>query len=275
MWKSSLDGFAAFPCVLVSVAAASTSVDWSTALARAPLMPLAALFVLVILAAGRERGELLSFDPERAVTVDVVVPALGAAAWQRSDDGWTARVDVRAVEQGRRPVAGPERAWLRLRGEGSPPPERRLRVRGYFSRRAGVSQPEPVAAGRLGAQREEPGADRADGRSAGVGPSGRRRTAAASPAPARRGAGAWRPAGPGARVRRRPAGAARVAHRPPSGRPVSPACRFGSARRAPPERLLVESPVRSRAASRRSARSRCCSSMAASSVHGHRCSGRR
>lgn len=135
MWKSPLDGFAAFPCVLVSVAAASTSVDWSTALARAPLMPLAALFVLVIVAAGGERGELLSFDPERSVTVDVLVPVLGATAWQRTDEGWTARVEVHAVEQGGRPVAGPERVWLRLRGEGPPPPERRLRVRGYFSRR--------------------------------------------------------------------------------------------------------------------------------------------
>ena len=135
MWKSPLDGFAAFPCVLVSVAAASTSVDWSTALARAPLMPPAALLVLVILAAGGERGELLSFDPERAVTVDVLVPVLGAAAWQRTDEGWTARVDVHAVEQAGRTVAGPEHAWLRLRGEGSPPAERRLRVRGYFSRR--------------------------------------------------------------------------------------------------------------------------------------------
>ena len=89
----------------------------------------------MILAAGRERSELVSFDPDRAVTVDVVVPVLGAAAWQSTDEGWTARVDVHAVEQAGRPVAGPHRAWLRLRGEGSPPPERRLRVRGYFSRR--------------------------------------------------------------------------------------------------------------------------------------------
>jgi competence protein ComEC len=117
------------------VAAVSTSVDWSTALARAPLLPLAALLVLMILGTDRERSELLSLDPDRSVTVDVVVPVLGAAAWQRTDEGWTARVEVHAVEQAGRPVAGPDRAWLRLRGEGSPPPERRLRVRGYFSRR--------------------------------------------------------------------------------------------------------------------------------------------
>ena len=40
-----------------------------------------------------------------------------------------------AVEQAGRRVSGPERAWLRLRGGMPPPPERRLRVRGYFSRR--------------------------------------------------------------------------------------------------------------------------------------------
>ena len=117
------------------MAAAPTSVDWSAALARAPLLPLAALFVLVILAAGRERTEHPAFDPDLSVTAEVVVPVLGAAGWQLTDDGWTARADVRAVEQAGRPVAGPDRVWLRLRGEGSPPPEPRLRVRGYFSRR--------------------------------------------------------------------------------------------------------------------------------------------
>ena len=135
MWNQPPVGFAASPCVLVSVAAASTSVDWSTALTRAPLLPLAALLAVAILAGGRERSELPGFDPERPVAVDVAVPALGAAAWQRTDEGWTARAEVHAVEQAGRPVAGPERAWLRLRGEGSPPAERRLRVRGYFSRR--------------------------------------------------------------------------------------------------------------------------------------------
>lgn len=136
MWNWPAGGLAASPCVLVSVAAAWTSVDWSTALTRAPLLPLAALLAVAILADGRERSALPGFDPERPVAVDVAVPALGAAAWQRTDEGWTARVDVHAVEQAGRPVAGPDRAWLRLRGEGSPPPERRLRVRGYFSRRS-------------------------------------------------------------------------------------------------------------------------------------------
>lgn len=117
------------------MAAASTSVDWSTALTRAPLLPLAALLAVAILADGRERAALPGFNPERPVAVDVAVPALGAAAWQRTDEAWTARVDVHAVEQAGRPVAGPDRAWLRLRGEGSPPPEGGLRVRGYFSRR--------------------------------------------------------------------------------------------------------------------------------------------
>lgn len=109
--------------------------DWTAALRRAPLLPLAAVSLVAILAGGRERAELPGFDPERPVAVDVAVSVLGAAAWQRTDEGWTARVDVHAVEQAGRPVAGPDRAWLRLRGEGSPPAERRLRVRGYFSRR--------------------------------------------------------------------------------------------------------------------------------------------
>ena len=135
VWNWPAGSLAASPCVLVSVAAASTSVDWSTALTRAPLLPLAALVTVAILAGGRERSELPGFDPERPVAVEVAVPALAAAAWQLADDGWTARADVHAVEQAGRPVAGPDRAWLRLRGEGSPPPERRLRVRGYFSRR--------------------------------------------------------------------------------------------------------------------------------------------
>ena len=40
-----------------------------------------------------------------------------------------------AVEQAGRRVSGPDRAWLRLRGGMPPPPERQLRVRGYFGRR--------------------------------------------------------------------------------------------------------------------------------------------
>ncbi len=95
---------------------------------------MAALFAAALLAGGRDAG-LPSFDPERPVTVEVGVPALGAAAWERADDGWTALVAVHAIEQARRPVAGPRRAWLRLRGERAPPPEARLRARGYLSRR--------------------------------------------------------------------------------------------------------------------------------------------
>ncbi len=53
----------------------------------------------------------------------------------RAGDGWVAKVRVIAVEQAGRRVSGPDRAWLRLQGGMAPPPERRLRVRGYFSRR--------------------------------------------------------------------------------------------------------------------------------------------
>lgn len=63
------------------------------------------------------------------------MPVLGAAAWERADRGWTARARVRTIEQSGRRVAGPGRVWLRLGGERAPPPETRLRVRGYFSRR--------------------------------------------------------------------------------------------------------------------------------------------
>ena len=125
---------------------------------QAPLLPLAAVLVAALVADGRGPDQLGVLDPERPVTADVVVPALGAAAWQPvwrgpapgpdhsarppsgartppAEEGWAARVRVLAVEQGGRPVSGPDRAWLRLRGAARPPPERLLRVRGYFSRR--------------------------------------------------------------------------------------------------------------------------------------------
>ncbi len=104
------------------------------ALVQAPLLPLAAVLVVALVADGRGREQLGVLDPARPVTAEVAVPALGAAAWQRADDGWIARVRVMAVEQAGRQVGSPDRAWLRLRG-GMPPPERQLRVRGYFSRR--------------------------------------------------------------------------------------------------------------------------------------------
>ena len=125
---------------------------------QAPLLPLAAVLVAALVAERRGSEQLGVLDPERPVTADVAVPALGAAAWQpvrrgpapladnsarpssgartaSADDGWAARVRVLAVEQGGRRVSGPDRAWLRLRGASHPPPERLLRVRGYFSRR--------------------------------------------------------------------------------------------------------------------------------------------
>lgn len=110
-------------------------VEWSPLLVRAPLLPVSAVFVIALLVGGRSQEQLATFDPLRPVTAEVAVPALGASSWQRAEDGWTARVRVTAVEQGSRRVAGPNRAWLRLRGDSRPPPERQVRVRGYFSRR--------------------------------------------------------------------------------------------------------------------------------------------
>ncbi len=104
-------------------------------LVKAPLLPLAAVFVVVLVAGGYGREQFHVFDPARPVIVEVRVPGFGAAAWQRADEGWTARVRVLAVEQAGRRVTGPDRAWLRLRGAAPPPPERQLRVRGYFGRR--------------------------------------------------------------------------------------------------------------------------------------------
>ncbi len=104
-------------------------------LVKAPLLPLAAVFVVVLVAGGYGREQFHVFDPARPVIAEVRVPGFGAAAWQRADEGWTARVRVLAVEQAGRRVTGPDRAWLRLRGAAPPPPERQLRVRGYFSRR--------------------------------------------------------------------------------------------------------------------------------------------
>ncbi len=105
------------------------------ALRRAPLLPLAAALSVVLLAEGPGASRLPDLDPERPATVEVAVPALGAAAWERADHGWTARARVHVIEQSGRRVAGPGRVWLRLGGEGAPPPEARLSVRGYFSRR--------------------------------------------------------------------------------------------------------------------------------------------
>ena len=127
-------------------------------LVRAPLLPLAAVLVAAFAANGRGQEQLAVFDPARPVVVDVAVPSFGPAAWQpvrrgpvppargladpssggrlaSAEDGWVAKVRVHAVEQAGRRVAGPDRAWLRLRGARPPPPERELRVRGYFSRR--------------------------------------------------------------------------------------------------------------------------------------------
>ena len=117
------------------VLVAAVPLDWTTALRRAPLLPLAAALSVLLLAEGPGGSRLPALDPERPATVEVAVPVLGAAAWERGDHGWTARARVRAIEQAGRRVAGPGRVWLRLGGEGAPPPETRLRVRGYFSRR--------------------------------------------------------------------------------------------------------------------------------------------
>ncbi|MDE2850477.1 MAG: DNA internalization-related competence protein ComEC/Rec2 [Acidobacteriota bacterium] len=117
------------------VLVAAGPVDWTTALCRAPLLPLAAAMAAILIAGGFGSSRLPTLDPERPATVEVAVPALGAAAWERADHGWTARARVRVIEQSGRRVAGPGRIWLRLGGEGRPPPETRLRVRGYFSRR--------------------------------------------------------------------------------------------------------------------------------------------
>ena len=117
------------------VLVAAKPVGWTTALRRAPLLPLAAAAVVLILAGGGDGPRLPALDPERPATVDLAVPVLGAAAWERADDGWAARAGVRAIEQAGRRVDGPGRVWLRLRGEEAPPAETRLRVRGYFSRR--------------------------------------------------------------------------------------------------------------------------------------------
>ena len=114
---------------------AAGSVDWTTALRRAPLLPLAAALALLLLARGGDGSRAPAFDPERPVVAEVAVPILGASAWQRDEDGWTARARVRWTEQAGRRVDGPARVWLRLRSEDAPPRERRLRVRGYFSRR--------------------------------------------------------------------------------------------------------------------------------------------
>ena len=117
------------------MAAAPRSAKRTPALVQAPLLPLAAVLVVALIADGRGREQLGVFDPARPVIAEVVVPAQGAAAWRRADDGWAARVRVAAVEQAGRQVRGPDRAWLRLRGGAPPPPERQLQVRGYFSRR--------------------------------------------------------------------------------------------------------------------------------------------
>ncbi len=111
------------------------SVDRTTVLLRAPLLPFAAVLAVVLLVDGSGVRDTPAFDPERPVTAELRVPVLGAAAWQQTEDGWTARVRVRSVVQSGRSVAGPDRAWLRLNGDEAPPAGTRLRVRGYFSRR--------------------------------------------------------------------------------------------------------------------------------------------
>ncbi|MYA08008.1 MAG: DNA internalization-related competence protein ComEC/Rec2 [Holophagales bacterium] len=117
------------------VLVAAGPLDWTTALRRAPLLPLAAALSVVLLAEGPGGSRVLELDPERPATVDVAVPVLGAAAWERADHGWTARARVHVIEQSGRRVPGPGRVWLRLGGEQAPPQETRLQVRGYFSRR--------------------------------------------------------------------------------------------------------------------------------------------
>lgn len=117
------------------VLVAAGPLDWTTALRRAPLLPLAAALAAVLLVDGPGSSRLPALDPERPATVEVEVPVLGASAWERADRGWTSRARVRAIEQSERRVAGPGRVWLRLGGERAPPPQTRLRVRGYFSRR--------------------------------------------------------------------------------------------------------------------------------------------
>lgn len=117
------------------MAAVPRSAKRTPALIRAPLLPLAAVLVVALAMSGRGHEQLGVLDPARPVTADVAVPLLGAASWQRAGDGWTARVRIHAVEQLGRQVGAPDRAWLRLRGRLPPPPDRRLRARGYLSRR--------------------------------------------------------------------------------------------------------------------------------------------
>ncbi len=111
--------------------------DWTAAWRRTPLFPVAAAFLLASFAGEANEPARNAFVPKRPVTAEVVVPALGAASWERRDGAWAARVRVLRVEQVGREVDGPKRAWLRLRGEGEPPVERRVVVRGYFVRRPG------------------------------------------------------------------------------------------------------------------------------------------
>ena len=100
---------------------AAGPLDWTTAFRRAPLLPLAAALSVVLLAEGPGGSRLPDLDPERPATVEVAVPVLGAAAWERADFGWTARARVHVIEQAGRRVAGPGRVGLRLGGAGAPP----------------------------------------------------------------------------------------------------------------------------------------------------------